>query len=659
VAAGSARGERQIPPVAVGDCRIDVPQWTEERIVNDELFGLPLAPFSAVPDVNLFVETPGACEAIHLLTRSLLRDDGIAVLTGEVGVGKTMISKVLADRLSHKLRPLVLSSANFPTRRALYQSVLFSLGRDFVGLTEQEARLLVLESSREQLAKRGNLVLIIDEAHLLTDRLLEEIRSLISNVDEGRLLVQIVLIGHTSLKERLRDSRFVDLQHRIGCFAHVNPLNQDESTDYIRWRLELAGRDAFDIVTPGALQIITEIANGYPRCINILCDRAIGLAVESSSPIVDESLVRMALAELRQLPLVWNEPRSDEPAVLEAAKICTPSVSDDVDAPVSEREMIRPTKPAHAESSILSDDSAFSLATDLSPSEEWASFEIGIDWPSESAASEAHRLEGRGDLETVHGVKADEFEEIPVVDPYARFDAQLDSEQIRRPRSQTFHGTRTSEPAQDSGSSNKARDDVRTLAIVDVDQVVDDLEDEAPDARWIEEFVEESWPEISVLEAIHELRAGIKHAVTDEEVSSESGIGSLDSTAFEETSRPLLVPTQRLNLNELDDLDVEYDVVEPEPLHANQPAEAPGIDDQSLPVPASVRFSESQVTAGNADTVRGSSVESTECEAISANTFDMHNESAAHAEPVSRFAGLFTRLRRKRQAVADDLRSAR
>ncbi len=617
MAAGSAREVRQIPPVAGGDGRVDVPQRIEERIVNDELFGLPLAPFSAVPDVNLFVETPGACEAIHLLTRSLLRDDGIAVLTGEVGVGKTMISKVLADRLSHKLRPLVLSSANFPTRRALYQSVLFSLGQDFVGLTEQEARLLVLDSSREQLSKRGNLVLIIDEAHLLTDRLLEEVRSLISNVDEGRLLVQIVLIGHTSLKERLRDSRFIDLQHRIGCFAHINPMSVDESTDYVRWRLELAGRDAFDVITPGALQLITEIANGYPRCINILCDRAIGLAVESSSPIVDESLVRMGLAELRQLPMVWNEPRSVESAnVGEAIHCSTPDNSVvEVRATAGER--------AHLVPAIAAVESPIEMAADLSPSEEWAAFEIGADWPNDADAIAPPQV--IGDLlpqqsETRHG---DEYEEIPVFDPYAQFELAQEVVQLHRsdmvsPLPQGSRESVTSESIMHGASASTIDAPLtsRPLAFVDVDHAIEELEDEAPDARWIEEFVEESWPEISVLEAIHELRAGIQ-------VSREQ--------------EPLIADT--------DELEIDYDVVEPETLEA-EPHE-------TACEPAVVSFHEAPAVSEQVilamDTSAGTSV--------AVNTIE--TPCAAAPSAATRFAELFTRLKRKRQALAVDSRTER
>ncbi len=590
--------------------------------MNDELFGLPLAPFSAVPDVNLFVETPGACEAIHLLTRSLLRDDGIAVLTGEVGVGKTMISKVLADRLSHKLRPLVLSSANFPTRRALYQSVLFSLGQDFVGLTEQEARLLVLESSREQLSKRGNLVLIIDEAHLLTDRLLEELRSLISNVDEGRLLVQIVLIGHTSLKERLREPRFIDLQHRIGCFAHINPMSVDESTDYIRWRLELAGRDAFDVVTPGALRLITEVANGYPRCINILCDRAIGLAVESSSPIVDESLVRMGLAELRQLPLVWNEPRTVEPVAVGEADLGGSPVRSVVETQFIDRAAMRIAEPALAVPAMIDIESPVEMAADLSPSEEWAAFEIGADWPDDADAIAPLQVAGESVRQQTEARVGDKFEEIPVFDPYAQFELAHEGDQPYRCTSPLeARKSVTSEKTVRAAMAVKADapQTPRPLALVEFDHAIEELEDEAPDSRWIEEFVEESWPEISVLEAIHELRAGIQDSREQEE-----------------------------SFAAIDEVEIDYDVVEPEPLHA----EVSDIASE----PAAIPFQAAPAVSEQLTPVGEPILEMATATDFAANTMNTQDDVAS-PEPATRFAGLFTRLKRKRQALADDART--
>ncbi len=605
--------------------------------MNDQLFGLPLAPFSAVPDVNVFVETPKACAAIHQLTRSLLRDDGIAVLTGEVGVGKTIIGKVLADRLSEKLRPLVLSSANFPTRRALYQSVLFSLGKDFVGLSEQEARLLVLESSKEQLADRGNLVLIIDEAHLLTDRLLDELRSLVSNADEGSLLVQVVLIGHSSLHERLQDPRFLDLRQRIGCFTHLDPLSPAETMDYIRERLFAAGSDVVDVIDTDALHLIADVSNGYPRCVNTLCDRAIGLAVESKADVVDHAFVRLALSELRQLPLTWNESNLvDASAVEDQAGEASTNVTE------AESAEVIPMEPETIETAV-----------DLAPDEEWASFEIGSDWSEANDADDAN-----ASTHPTGATTADGFEEIAVVDPYAQFDALLQGEHHQHAiKENVAHGVGgKSAPVKHLSvvhdECNADDEMVSTVETCDVDcaaeavlevapQVVaDSLADEPADSRWEEELVEESWDEISVLEAIHELRAEIRGRSHADEDRDESDLAfdefSEESFAEEsqllETSRTHLM-IERLPLDEV----VEYDVVEPEQWVAEEPQTDPAVEappmEAAVPTPPPVAEPVATI------------------EEIETATTESHE--ASPVEPATRFAGLFTRLRRKRRELAE------
>src|SRR5277367_4736384 len=163
--------------------------------MSESLFGLRKRPFAALPDVECFVPLEGICQAFDSLLQAAADGRGIGVLTAPAGLGKTLVCQRLARELSANFRVAFLPSGNFLTRRSLLQAILFELGHSFVRMGDQELRLALTSVIRRLRPGRGTIALIVDEAHLLAPRMLEELRALTNFADAGESLLRLVICG--------------------------------------------------------------------------------------------------------------------------------------------------------------------------------------------------------------------------------------------------------------------------------------------------------------------------------------------------------------------------------------------------------------------------------------------------------------------------------
>jgi len=274
-------------------------------------FHLQKHPFAATPDSTCFFAPDCVQEAVDELILRSESGQGIGLLMAPAGTGKTLVCRRIASELAGRFSPVFLANANVPTKRALLQSILYELGRRYSRMEEQELRLAVYRALKElALAGRGA-VIIVDEAHLLSDRLLEELRLLASLSEQEEPLARLILAGQLSLEERLVDPALEALNQRVVCHAYLEPLTRAQSIEYVAYRMDWAGGDP-EIFTPGALDRIASAANGLPRCLNHLCDQALLLAYAHSEGRVSPELVDEALLGLRRLPLHWNTSLTEE-----------------------------------------------------------------------------------------------------------------------------------------------------------------------------------------------------------------------------------------------------------------------------------------------------------------------------------------------------------
>lgn len=266
-----------------------------------EFFELEDTPFTLTPDPRFLVFTPSYNEVLASLYYGLENAKGLIVLTGEVGTGKTTALRWILRRLDSS----VLAAYIFNPRLSIdefYHHVTQMLGiKDWTNKAE-----LLTELGRvlEERHHRGlRTVLIIDEAHELSDYVLEEIRLLMNFESDNAKHLQIVLTGQPELREKLNQPNLRQLKQRVAlrCKMHALP-NVDEIERYITERLLIAGSDQPNIFTPGAIDFIYQCSEGIPRQINNLCDNAMLAAYAAGEQIIGRQTIEEVADNLDLLP---------------------------------------------------------------------------------------------------------------------------------------------------------------------------------------------------------------------------------------------------------------------------------------------------------------------------------------------------------------------
>ncbi|MCY7375978.1 MAG: AAA family ATPase [Pyrinomonadaceae bacterium] len=266
-----------------------------------EFFGLEETPFTLTPDPRFIVFTPSYNEVLASLYYGLENAKGLIVLTGEVGTGKTTALRWILRRLDSS----VLAAYIFNPRLSIdefYHHVSQMLGiKDW---TNKAELLIEMGKTLEARHLRGlRTVLIIDEAHELSDYVLEEIRLLMNFESDNAKHLQIVLTGQPELREKLNQPNLRQLKQRVAlrCKMHALP-NVDEIERYITERLLIAGSEQPNIFTPGAVDFIFQCSEGIPRQINNLCDNALLAAYATGDQIIGRAVVEEVADNLDLLP---------------------------------------------------------------------------------------------------------------------------------------------------------------------------------------------------------------------------------------------------------------------------------------------------------------------------------------------------------------------
>jgi general secretion pathway protein A len=259
-------------------------------------WGLSAAPFQNVPDPKFFCPLPAFQDVLDKLLYVVRHGMGGALLTGEVGCGKSTLSRVFLLQLEEERFDIgLVINPSLPPDELLHEIGL-QLGVSPPG----PQRSVVFRTLNERLletAQAGkSTVLIIDEAHTIKDEAaFEDLRMLLNFQFNDRQLLALVLLGPPVLQDVV--ARQESLRQRLPVRLNLTALNAEETASYIEFRLEKAGATR-PLFTAEAIRAVAETAAGIPRRINNLCDLSLFEGWRKRVKAVDTSVVRLALASL-------------------------------------------------------------------------------------------------------------------------------------------------------------------------------------------------------------------------------------------------------------------------------------------------------------------------------------------------------------------------
>lgn len=270
-------------------------------------FGLREAPFRITPHTEFFFAGANRGATLEALIYAITHDEGIVKVSGEVGSGKTMLCRMLLEKLPENVETVYLANPSL-SRDEIFHAIAEELQTP---LPESRSHLL-LRSLQDRLldiyAAGRQVVVMIDEAHAMPPETLEEIR-LLSNLESNRhKLVHIVLFGQPELDDHLGEMSMRQLKERITHNFSLEPLLRNDIGSYVMFRMRAAGYRGPDLFTPGAIQLISNASEGLTRRINILADKALLSAFSENKHQIDNKQVKAAIRDAQFNPKRDNHP---------------------------------------------------------------------------------------------------------------------------------------------------------------------------------------------------------------------------------------------------------------------------------------------------------------------------------------------------------------
>jgi general secretion pathway protein A len=242
----------------------------------ERFYGLVERPFELTPNPRYLLLTPKHAEALTMLQYGCGRRNGLTLLIGEAGTGKTtLVYAALEAQRANNTGNVFLTNPAL-TRDEFFDFLAIGFGLSADARTSKSRFLIELSGS---LAARrdagGASALIIDEGQCLSDSLLEEIR-LLGNIETAsEKLLSIILIGQPELGDRLNAAAMRQLKQRVALRCTLAALDLDETTAYIGTRIRVAGGDAATIFAGSAIEAIYDASAGIPRTISVICENAL------------------------------------------------------------------------------------------------------------------------------------------------------------------------------------------------------------------------------------------------------------------------------------------------------------------------------------------------------------------------------------------------
>jgi len=262
----------------------------------EKFYGLKEKPFNILPDPDYLYMSTGHGNAFTHLEYAIMENKGFVVVTGEIGSGKTTLLNYLISKIQQDVQ-IGLVNQTYVTPTQFIKMVCQDFELPVENLDKAEMVDTLHEFLLSQFTMKERVILIIDEAQNLTPRTMEELRMLSNLEAEKHHLIQMILVGQPELKYKLQRPDLIQFAQRVTVNCHLNGLNQDEVTQYIRYRLKVGGSEKMDLFDDGAINSIYKYSSGIPRLINVLCDSALIYGFADSIKQIDRSIVENVVSE--------------------------------------------------------------------------------------------------------------------------------------------------------------------------------------------------------------------------------------------------------------------------------------------------------------------------------------------------------------------------
>ena len=262
-----------------------------------EFYGFSATPFSrSLASSKLF--TSNGQEELKARLAFLLRDRGIGVITGEIGSGKSTAVRAFVDGLDPTRYSVIYTANPLIGITGFYREVLSALGESVPRYKQQ--MVLTIKRCLDVLTneRKKTQVIIMDEDHLLDQRMLEELRLLLNVRMDSLSAAALILVGHTELRRTLHLSIHEAFWQRTSVRFHLRALDLTETGAYIRHQVEVSGYRAGALFSDGFVAKAYDYTKGIPRQINLVCTHALMAGCAEQKQILDETVLRQVINDL-------------------------------------------------------------------------------------------------------------------------------------------------------------------------------------------------------------------------------------------------------------------------------------------------------------------------------------------------------------------------
>ncbi|PID43801.1 MAG: AAA family ATPase [Proteobacteria bacterium] len=269
----------------------------------EAFFGLKEPPFSLTPNTHYFLSSETHQQALELLLVALRNKEGFIKITGEVGTGKTMLCRMLLNALEPPFHTAYIPNPGL-SPVGLYMAVAEELGIEVDREKGSHHLLKCIDTLLIDLAGQGRqVVLIIDEAQVMSPTTIEALRLLTNLETESSRLLQVVLFGQPELDVMLNQDNLRQLRQRITFHQRILPLDKREVGHYVGHRLSLAGYNGPALFDNRAISLLYRASGGIPRLVNILAHKALMSAYGQGQRVIRRSHIKRAIRDTESVAM--------------------------------------------------------------------------------------------------------------------------------------------------------------------------------------------------------------------------------------------------------------------------------------------------------------------------------------------------------------------